>query len=772
MLLDVSAPPIPLTPPATGPHAAVVDPVIEAMVNLMPDYSAGRRLHDLYVNKLQSALPGNYSQLFGTGPAFRTVFFPGWQPDPILGLAADTGLDDSWWNGFSVAVLCQAIAEMASEIRGQMLTDTINPAVSSLNATLRSRSARAYSKVLAATYAPFVDLLRQVDRSVAKERFHDSLLANVLNRQLWYQAGVWTSPDWEMFNQYAKYLALGASEAEVDTLIGELIAAGLPVPSQVRQDTWRSYADELRDKPDVDVSDIRTACANAVNAATYLPNFGGGPPSRMPNGNCFEFTANSQPGSKYRRAPGGSCFTADTQVLDRDGQPVELRELRRGDTVLTRDGIGDVGYVARSLRSGRALHRLGADGPTFTGAHPFLNAAEPDPAAPPPAVLALQPGVLASSVPTLSEDGIGILGPGSRLYSRPPGPTEDPVPVQVTCVEEVPAAKDDTYLYDVHLQPRAGRRQEFWAGCGDTFYLVSPEFPVLDQAGAAAITVVALMEGLLGTGGPDGDGWPGWVVDAVDQFGAGLFLGALTEALETTPSFGAPAPPAPLDQRIDRLYAALTPATPESAAIVSRLFDGLLSALGQWLSSLVALGWRTSTVLGGEVVAVTVFDLALTPGNPLPVDGTVRLDITTRGLRTSEHTSIWDRRGRANTRFHHFYDQLIHLDLGGEDRPTDLAFAASINGAAIPSLYADCPGVIGDTVHALQSAVLRDATGAVVGDIRFDTRRIGRDAASEELANSGLWTDSAAAAYANTLGVATVQPLLWKLRQLAPTNRR
>ncbi len=92
------------------PHLALagtVDPVIEAVVNLMPDYSAGRRLHALYVNKTQSALPGNYSQLFGTGPSFRSVFFRDWQPDPLLATVDDAGLSQPWWSDFAVTTPCE-----------------------------------------------------------------------------------------------------------------------------------------------------------------------------------------------------------------------------------------------------------------------------------------------------------------------------------------------------------------------------------------------------------------------------------------------------------------------------------------------------------------------------------------------------------------------------------------------------------------------------------------------------------------------------------------
>lgn len=326
----------------------------------------------------------------------------------------------------------------------------------------------------------------------------------------------------------------------------------------------------------------------------------------------------------------------------------------------------------------------------------------------------------------------------------------------------------DDHLYDVHLDPGAGGRQEYWAGRDDTFYLVSPEYPVINQAGPAAVTVVALMEGLLASDGPYGEGWPLWMADVVGRFGAGIFLGALTEALSSTPSFGAPMPWEPLDARIERLYEGLAGANQETAGVVASLFDGLLAALGQWLSSLVSLGWRTFTELGGDVLAVTVFDLALTPGNPLPTDEVVRLDVTLNGRSTSESTGMWDLRGRPNTQFHRVFDQIVHVDLAAEDRLSDIAFAATIGGSPVPSICAQAPTNVSESTHTFRSALLRGASGETVGEIRFDARRLGRAAASQELASSGLWTDDKAVAYANALGGAMVWPVLSQLQTLSP----
>lgn len=758
MFLTIQRHPVPLV---TG-----ADPVINSLVNLMPDYSGGARLHSLYVNKLQGSLPGNYSQMFGTGPAFRSIFFPNWQADPLLGLVGNTGLDDRWWSAFSVAVLCQAIAELGSDIRGQMLSDKINADVGGFNNSLRERSATTYAFVLAQTYPPLTTLLRQIDPSSAKQQFRACLLDNVLTRQLWYQAGMWTSPDWEMFNQYAKYLALGASPAEVDTLINDLATAGLPIPPQVGLTGWRQYAEELRDKPTIDRTDILDASQQAILETTYLPT-PGGYPARMPNGNCYEFTANSQPGNPYRRPAGGSCFTASTQVLNGRGDPIPLSQIQPGDTVLTKDGVGTVEYVGQPVRGGRPLMTFDSGGPVFTATHPFVNAG-PATTVSPPSLLAVDPVTLAWAVPTLGENGIGNLAPGAQVLARAPGPDRQPIVVPVTGIRDVPPTQEDTYLRDLRILDPSGAPQAFWAGDGQHFYLVAPEFPIVDQIGPAATTVVAIMEGLLRSGGPDGGGWPEWVIEAVERFGPGIFQDALTEALAATPSFGAPAPAEPLSVRIERLFRELQPATQPTASVVATMFDGLLAAAGQWLAALVDLGWRSSNVLGGDILAVTIFDIALTPANPLPESGPIILTLEVKGSTSSDQVRIWDRPGGANSRFTRRFDQVLHIDLAGEDRPADLSFSVGIQGAPVECLVAGIPGGQRISGHCLYSIPLRDLQDSVVGTIRFDTRPIGQDIAGAELGRSGRWTTEVAEAYANALGLAMVDPIMWKLRQLAP----
>ncbi|SHG54718.1 hypothetical protein SAMN05443575_2222 [Jatrophihabitans endophyticus] len=749
MIITLSSPPISLV--------GDVDPTIQELVNLIPDFSAGQRLHGLYVNHVMAQLPGNYSQMFGTGPSFRSVFYPGWQQDPLTGLLGDTGLDDGWWSGFAIAVLCQAIADMGSDIRGQMLGDKINGDIQGMNATLRSRSARVYANVLGASFTPLTELLTRLpDRAAAKQQYHDALLDNVLNHQLWYQAGAWTNPDWELFNAYAKYIVLGASDAEVDALIGELAADGLPIPPIVDQSGWRTYANELRDKPDVDLNDVRDACAGPVTAATYVSQ------SRIPNGNCYEFTANSQPGSSYRQLPGGGCcFAADTQVLDGTGQPVPMSGLRPGDLVLTRDATAAVGYVATPLRGERPLYRPAGGGAAFTATHPVVNAAAELHGQPQPAVLAVEPTALLDALPLFAAGGVGPLGAGSRLWHRRPGSGVPVDAVTVTGVEPVRPIPADEHLLDLHLAPSDGSRQEFWVGDGTTFHLACPEFPVLDSAGASAYSVVALMEALVASNGPDGAGWPADTVQVIQDLGVGIFGNALEHALATTPSFDAPPATGTVVERVARLYSQLEDSSPATSALVASLFDGLLSATGQWLPSLVSTGWRTSTLLGGGVLALTVFDLALLPGSLIRHDDDLRLDLTVVGRRSSESVSLWPQPGPDDTAFHRRIDRVTHIDLGA-DEPTSISLRIVRNGETLPRVFADAP--LGSGEHRLRSALLRDASGNTVGEVRFDARCLGREAAAAELGSSGLWTGAAASSYAQALGTAMVAPVLAGIR--------
>jgi len=742
-------------PTARATLAGSVDPTIDAMVNLMPDFTAGQALHNLYVNKAMSALPGRYSQMIGSGPTFLSIFYPGWSPDSLLGaVGTDTGLNDDWWREFSVALLCQTFAAVGSRLLKQLKVGDINRDVTAWNDVLRGRSARLYARVLAERYTPFADLLKKVDRAAAKPRFRQALIDNIINRQLWYASGLWTSPDWEIFNQYAKYIALGASDQEVDALADDLERGGLPMPAEVKRATWRSYAEEFRLKPRVDSDDLRAMATPGILKTTYSPS-PHGMSAGLPEGNCYEFTANSQPGSRYRESPSSCCFTGDTQVLDDQLRPVPLSRVRPGDRVATRDGVGTVAFVARPLRDGRPLHRLGQDGPTFTATHPFLNAAATAADGQQPALLALAPQQLGWMVPTLASGGVALLDDKALVYRRAPHAAAQAVAPPPAIIRD--DAPDEANLYDLNLVTDTGGAQSYWAGSGDSFYLVAPEFPIIDAAAQWAPAVVSLMEGLNRRGLPQARSadWLRRLTATLQTYGLAVFQGGLVAALASN----VPTPPTePLESRVNRLFEAMAHKDLAENAGFAILFDAFLATTAPWIASSVALGWRDFSALSGDLLAVTVFDMSLSPETPLPPDRLVKLDV--RFGADAPVAEMWDRPGRANTRFHHYFDQLLHYDLLQSGGPEELLFSASVDGAPIPSLFARVPISLRDAPYGFRSAPLLDASGRLIGTLNFDYRRLSPQIAGREMAARALWTNDAATAFANGLGAAMVDRVL------------
>lgn len=779
MLLDIKRPQASLSSVAKrSASQEAQNPDIVEIANLLPDYGIGDRVHDLYVNKVMAALPGNESRMFGTGPSFRSIFFPNWQPAQALSfVTTDTELNDDWWRDFSVAALCQCMNAVASEIRKQLVTDKINNKVNDCNREIAARSATLYSRILGAEYTPLVNILNRINRATAKGEYRSFLIANVQTRQLWWANGLWKTPAWEMFNHYAKFMVLGASPEEVDSLIGELSALGLPIPGEVNRDSWRSYAEEFRNKPNVTGDDLVSAASDAIRKTTYIPT-GTGMPASLPEGNSYEFTANSQPGNPYRQSRSSSCFTGDTLILMADGTVKEIATLSRGASVRTREGAATVANVSTPLRGDRALFRIDGIGPTFARTHPFVNGAPASEAR--PALLCLAPQQLRWAVPTLNQDGIGLLQAGSDVLTWPMDGSNRAIPHRVGSVVEAPGPPGP-FLYNVTLSTLSGGPHEMIVGTDGRFFVAAEEFPSLTRGAEAAPCAVALMQGLIERGLPGyrpGDmAWCDALVAHLDQYGSSMCCEALCSALKSVerPPAGGAAPEA-LPARIEALFGALDGPGRDDIlkAGFAAVFDKVLQSVGDWSASLIAMGWRDLRTESGDVLALTLFDLALSPATPLPADGSVRLVIeaSVPGGQQARKV-IWDRSGRTNTRFHHYFDQTLYFDATALTGDATVRVLACIDPSHVPALTGTT------TVSALlqqprcHDIPMVDPRDEIVGYLSYDLRPTTRDGASSELARSADWTPQAAARYAETLGSAMAGQLwqgleAWSSARAAP----
>src|SRR4029079_13847131 len=126
----------------------------------------------------------------------------------------------------------------------------------------------------------------------------------------------------------------------------------------------------------------------------------------------FEFTANSQPGNRYRRPPPSSCFAAGTRVVLAGGELRAIEHVQPAACVRTPHARRTVLFRATPPREDRPLVRFTgpAGGFAFAPSHPFVlppsragtGSGETGSAA----YAAAYPLALAETVPALAQFGI------------------------------------------------------------------------------------------------------------------------------------------------------------------------------------------------------------------------------------------------------------------------------------------------------------------------------------------------------------------------------
>jgi len=278
---------------------------IESMLNLLPDLSTGAKVHELVINKQARELPGQHTPPKSSSMTFRQSFYEHYGELPHARfMETDTGLPQYWWEGFSVSLLCQAIYSINKTVAKQLDGNRIYNAVTQSKDEILQHLYLCYGRALK-EFGPFATLLDELNRQQldGKALFHDAMLQNVGVWRLWMTGGHVTNPDWHLFNNYAKYIALGASGSEVDDLIEELDKKDLPIQSMVDKSHWRGYTNYLQGQPSFDYTSIDAMVRTAVLAGyTYVVGSkGAGQPRFKTENNYYsgEFIKKGQPGRKF-----------------------------------------------------------------------------------------------------------------------------------------------------------------------------------------------------------------------------------------------------------------------------------------------------------------------------------------------------------------------------------------------------------------------------------------------------------------------------------------
>jgi len=282
---------------------------IQSMLNLRPDDSTGKRLHELIVSQQMGTLPGSHAPPpLGPLETFRDSFYRGWHELPLTEfIEHDTGLDHAWWESFSIALLCQSIQNYEAAKLDEKKIDAF---VAEKKKAIHGSLYLFYGRVLT-KFPPLETLLSDLKQqrlgAEPKDMFREAMLHNAARWTQWFAEGWWTDRDWDLFNNYAKYIALGACESEVEGLIEQLTRDGCPIPASVGKgkDGWCSYIRYLDGQPSFDHSCIDQIVKKTVMADLIWYHTTPRPGSSGREKESFyysrKFVEKKQPGEMFRK---------------------------------------------------------------------------------------------------------------------------------------------------------------------------------------------------------------------------------------------------------------------------------------------------------------------------------------------------------------------------------------------------------------------------------------------------------------------------------------
>ncbi len=767
---------------------------VERLAAALPPDGAnpvGAAARGILVNRVKGSTPGHLSQMFGTGPSFKEVFFPALRYDPReADIQRVTRLDNDFWTALAVVSICQQIGLSTSDIRPQMLTLQIGAEIGERNAQIRRVATSWYTYALNAVdgdvrtaLAAFPD---EPSRVAARGHYLLGLTSDtwVNDKLVQLASGSWTNATWELYHHWTKLLALGTPVADIDAAIGTIQSKGLPIPSEVGPTAWRQWTRWFG--ADIGGSDLPDAVAAILKTKCSVP-IGGKFPTCMPEAASYEFTANSQPGNPYRRPPSGSCFTAGTRIVMADGGLKPIEQVATGEKVATPTGAREVVLTSRPRRAGRPVYRFDGLDFGFMGTQPFLvfGGSSDDV----PTYAAADAEALARAVPTLTQFGMRGLSAGTPVLaayrdallvsSETTGVV--PFPPPSTTMHE---PDGDDYVYDLVLALGEEGRSEFFAGDAETQLLVSSEIPrylaapdtaavvlhILDQA---AVPILQRMEHV-----PD-DGFADLLSIGIDA-AARTVLPRLLQAQLTPEAAGLESDPPGLTEAINQLSATLG-RDGQYDNRMSTLIEQFIPRFAPQLQAAIHMGWRSfSLATQGEatVLAVTIYavEIFAEAGRLQASDIDIVVTLSTRGsqwVRTVEvdPAASSDHSYFTSDRVAYFAEWRPVLEPMAESARTEDTWNLRISlrrrsSGEKPSVRAVMvlPGEVSYGYQAVNMP-LRNDDALVVGQVAFDVRALGSNGLREDIDQRAAWNPSQQSAMAARLasGVADALPVAFDI---------
>jgi hypothetical protein len=293
----------------------------------------------------------------------------------------------------------------------------------------------------------------------------------------------------ELLHHWLKLYALGMTAAQIDAVINALVAAGLPVPSNVGAGNWPSCALWLTPEA-IDWNDIHT------EVTVGMLDFGQGNPEWSQYGIDGEFAARSfldGEGSRWWNGTmpsSGSCFAAGAKVLMADGAFKNIETIRPGEMVQSITGPRAVTTTVSLCHQGDRLYSFAGTDMRFSATHPFLTHSGASGQSG-PAIAGVEPTRLMRTMPGLSSRGVARLGSScpplagfaGGVHSVQPGP-----------LREYKVAPGTEMVYDLVTAFDAQGESHYCVGDGHTTFAVTSEtarFATAPEAAAAIMDIMA-----------------------------------------------------------------------------------------------------------------------------------------------------------------------------------------------------------------------------------------------------------------------------------------
>jgi hypothetical protein len=740
---------------------------VERMFTTYPqlgDYAIAQAARAAIVSALEGATPGRHSGFPVNGDTFLRIFFPDWAPAPY---AADVSpaFPQVRWSGFAVAVLCQAMFNLASDLRPQLRQDKIDGDIAGFNAAVSAQAVAWYAHVFANASQDFASAYAEAGEKARVLAEYTTQLTSdhyVTSRRAMVASSTWTNQTPELFHHWLKLTILGASDALVDQTIAKLAGMQLPIPPALQAGQWRGYMGWLGPgAPGVNIRwvDIQSASAGITKRECQ---FYDGVPSCMDDENSFEFTANGQPGSGYRKPPsGGSCFAGDTLVALADGGTARIDTVRPGDRVRTPGGAGTVALVARPRREGRPLYSLDSHRFRFSATHPFVLGDDP-----PHALAAVDPRALERFVGTLAHAGVAHIGQRPALLMCAQDGALAPRRAGEVRSHDAPGDPEEQ-LYDLILEPDEDGFPAYLAGDEQGLYAVASELPrplgapfaALALAQLLTVAAPALREPLASL---PADHLARRLDEPLRRISSTLMADAWVRVGER-PAAGTP-PASDAVEPSDAVAAIMA-----AFAGNEHDYDPRMGALFEWLSgrhvdelsAMVEMGWRVPGVRDGEaqpqLLALSVEDVVLR--DPLGVGTSLSVAVRIDG----DAPRLAAERGRrSGCAFVRHFDDTVYVRPwpGGGGLSLELVDA----GGEPLGLRADhwLPASLDHGYRRFQ-ALLWDHHETHRGEIVYDVRPLTEELAAREAARRDGWDERARVGFAVALGRACGELLAQRL---------